>query len=210
MKRLIWIMALIVVAFPLAAFADGIGIDFSNAKSPLTGGTTSLTLTGAPIIGVQDWPGLSPLITGNNLGTMVFSLPATSLTSGSLSNLQNPVNFGSGGTFSITLYGSNGLPNGLVFNGSFDFANVTFTSCIGGNCFYTFSGQITAMGPNGTTAKADFTWQIESIGGIYNGQNGILGSGDTTFGVVPEPGTLGLLGTGLLGIAGVVRRKMSA
>jgi hypothetical protein len=33
-----------------------------------------------------------------------------------------------------------------------------------------------------------------------------LSSGDTTLSV-PEPGTLGLLGTGLVGIAGVMRRK---
>jgi PEP-CTERM motif len=33
-------------------------------------------------------------------------------------------------------------------------------------------------------------------------------SGDTI--VTPEPGTLGLLGTGLVGLAGIVRRKLRA
>jgi len=32
--------------------------------------------------------------------------------------------------------------------------------------------------------------------------------GDTTFGT-PEPGTLGLLGTGLVAIAGMLRRKFT-
>jgi len=209
MKRLIWIVALIVVALPLAAFANsGVVIDFDNAQSSLTGGTNNLTLTGAPIIGVQNWPGLSPLITGNNLGSMAFSLPTTSLTSGGLD--QNHATFGPGGTFSITLNGGQGLPNGLVFNGSFVFANWSLISCTGSNCFYSFTGQISGSWMNKSTATADFTWEIESVGGKYNGQNGILKSGNTTFTVVPEPGTLGLLGTGLLGLAGVLRRKISA
>jgi hypothetical protein len=39
------------------------------------------------------------------------------------------------------------------------------------------------------------------------GRNGTV-SGDTI--VTPEPGTLGLLGTGLVGLAGIVRRKLRA
>jgi hypothetical protein len=39
-----------------------------------------------------------------------------------------------------------------------------------------------------------------------------LGSGDTNIDAptVPEPGTLGLLGTGLIGVAGALRRKMKS
>jgi hypothetical protein len=36
-----------------------------------------------------------------------------------------------------------------------------------------------------------------------------ISSADTSL-AVPEPGTLGLLGTGLVGIAGLLRRKMKA
>ena len=35
-----------------------------------------------------------------------------------------------------------------------------------------------------------------------------LSGGAITFETVPEPGTLGMLGTGLLGLAGVLRRKL--
>jgi hypothetical protein len=45
--------------------------------------------------------------------------------------------------------------------------------------------------------------------GFFNGSTNIS-SGDTNITTVPEPGTLGLLGTGLLGLAGALHRKLKA
>jgi len=43
--------------------------------------------------------------------------------------------------------------------------------------------------------------------GFFNGSV-TLASGDTNIEVVPEPGTLGLVGTGLLGFASMLHRRL--
>src|SRR5271167_5017786 len=45
---------------------------------------------------------------------------------------------------------------------------------------------------------------------IPGSENGNLGTAQSFLGSTPEPGTLALLGTGMIGIAGVLRRRFSA
>jgi hypothetical protein len=62
------------------------------------------------------------------------------------------------------------------------------------------------------SVNLDPTDNLLSVGGLFNGGGStslVLGSNGDAMVPVPERGTLGLLGTGLLGIAGVVRRKLN-
>jgi hypothetical protein len=196
------LLALLVLALPLPAFA-GSSIDFTNSGGTLSGTNSGLTLGESTLIAVN---GLgSGLITGNNLGTLSFSTRA--LSSG---NLQMGATFAAGGTFSITGNGTDGIPNGTLFNGSFT-GPVTWTliTLANGTHNYTLTGSLSGTWYNGTTiGGATVQLTINTGKGFFNGTT-TISSGDTNFTTtVPEPGSLGLLGAGLIGIAAIVRHKV--
>src|ERR1039458_6348452 len=201
MKRIV-LMALLALAVPLAAFAGD--VDFTNHSGTLTGTSAGLTLTGSQLTEVQGLGG-GGLIQGT-CGTLTCSTGA--LTSGSLTTGGT---FAAGGTFVITGNGTGGIPNGVIFSGPFS-GPVTWTEVTSGPngaIYYTLTGAVSGTWYNGATVNGATT-QITFNAG-KNGFTGSvgLGSGDTML-TVPELGTLGLLGTGLVGLAGIVRRKMKA
>ncbi len=203
MKRIV-MLTLLALALPVAAFAGN--VDFTNNGGTLAGTSAGLTLTGSELTEVSGWNG-GGIIQGG-LGSLSFTTGA--LISGSL---MTGGTFAGGGSFVITGNGTAGLPNGIIFNGFFN-GPVTWTEDLNcgpnGSVCYTLSGSITGTWYNGTTVNGA-TVQL-----TFNaGKNGFTGSvplasGDTVITTVPEPGTLGLLGTGLVGLAGVIRRKLSA
>jgi hypothetical protein len=191
MKRILWMTLLLVLALPMAAFADS-NVDLTNVGGTLVGTSAGLTLTDSTLIHMNGTLG--------NLGTVEFATGA--LLSGTL---QGNATFDGGGSFTIV---SN--TNGTLFSGAFD-GPVTWslTTLANGTHNYTLTGAISGSWMGGATVYgATSQLTINTCRGFFNGSTSIA-SGDTNI-VVPEPGSLTLMGTGLLGFAGVLRRKLKA
>jgi hypothetical protein len=199
-------LTVLTLAIPFAAFA-GSSVDFTNSGGTLSGTSAGLSLSGSTLIAVDGLNG-GGLITGNDLGTVSFS--TGDLSTGSL---QMGGTFAAGGAFSITGNGTDGITSGTIFSGSFTGpATWTLITLANGSHNYTLTGSLTGTWSNGTTVNgATVQLTINTGKGFFNGST-TISSGDTNFatGTVPEPGTLGLLGTGLVGVASIVRRKLKS
>jgi hypothetical protein len=167
----------------------------------LTGTSAGLTLTGSTVIAVTGYGNLGT-VTGN-LGTLGFTTGA--LATGSL---QMGGTFAGGGTFTIDGNGTGGLPNGVIFSGSFS-GPVTWTlaTLANGTHNYMLTGVVTGtmggMSVNAVTVQLTINTGL----GYFNGSTTISG-GDTSISTsVPEPSTLALLGAGILGIGTTLRKK---
>jgi hypothetical protein len=200
MVNKVLLLTALVLVLPFAAFA-GSSVDFTNSGGTLSGTNSGLTLTGSTLIAANGLGG--GLITGN-LGTVSFSTGVLSR-----GTLQMGGTFATGGAFSITGNGTGGIPNGVIFNGSFT-GPVTWTlvTLANGTHNYTLTGSLTGTWyAGGTVNGATVQLTINTGHGFFNGQT-TVSSGDTNFTTVPEPGTLSLLGTGLIAVGGIVRRKL--
>jgi hypothetical protein len=211
--RRVLVLALLAVALPMAAWADIItmntgGTVLISAMSGTGGlgtlGVSTITSKGAQL---TQWNS-----TTGHLGSVNYQTGA--LMSGSVSGGGT---FAGGGYFNIigvgawasTLTGEKCGSGCSLFSGSFSSpVTWTLTGSTKNELFFSLTGSVSGMLYDGRDVSGTTTQYINILSkdqlnqGIGHGATGI-----TTLSV-PEPGTLGLLGTGLFGIAGMFRRKL--
>ncbi|HWZ79270.1 MAG TPA: PEP-CTERM sorting domain-containing protein [Candidatus Sulfotelmatobacter sp.] len=197
-------LALLLSCFALTNLATASNtIDFSNSGGTLSGTNAGLTLSGSTLIAVSGLNGLGT-VTGD-LGT--FSLSTGALASGSLTMGGT---FAAGGMLTINGNGTNGIPNGVLFTGTFSAPiSWTLTTLANGTNSYTLTGVLTGM-LGGTSVSAVTVQMTANTGtGFFNG-SALISGGDTSIASVPEPSTLALFATGGMSLIGMMRRKLSA
>jgi PEP-CTERM motif len=142
---------------------------------------------------------------GGGLGFVNFSTGA--LVSGSI---QAGGIFSSSGSSFVVRSTSGQLPCHacILFNGTFT-GDITWTlvSQQGGESVYQLSGTLVGQLWNGRTVTGSTVQNVTTFNQQLRQGVGHLRLGDTNLGT-PEPSSLMLLGTGLIGIGGFVRRKL--
>lgn len=203
MKRML-LLLLWALAIPAASFANS-NLVFGNAGGKIT--LQSNILVGNSFLTSVTGSGLN--VTGS-LGTVTYKTGA--LLSG---NVGSTATFAAGGSFIVKSNGTGGLPSGTIFSGSFS-SPVSWVGTFNpagnngaGNWTYVLTGLVngTLSGiGSGQVVAGTIQFTFDAPNSAPFSKSVRLSYGNTTV-TAPENGTLGLLGTGLVGLAGLIRRK---
>jgi hypothetical protein len=112
------VLSLLLFVFPISLWANNVAFQTRGGQIVSSGST--LSVTSSSVVSLSGFNGAG-LMSGN-LGTVSFS--TGTLLSGSIARGGT---FAAGGSFSLLGNGSNGLPNGVIFNGQFN-GPVTWTA----------------------------------------------------------------------------------
>jgi hypothetical protein len=228
MKRVLLLVALAFLLAPMVALADGVPLlDF--AVAPSAGASISYDGSGGPLVGqdisIVSVQGLNTpvnsgetiYIEGGLLNFMTGALSGTSSTSWTFGGGEDSfisitgwsdISCGSECTNDPPwlLYGGFGDATVLTLGPTFKIAGASFWDYKCWNLLEYFGLQDYAFNP----LAGNFNISFEANGvppGAFESTQVLSGDVVNT---VPEPGTLALLGTGLLSIAGLVRRKLTS
>jgi PEP-CTERM motif-containing protein len=210
MRRVV-VLAILALALPMAAWADGITIinEFGSISITPGGiGSSAISSTQSELVQYGGFMAAK----GQSLGTVNYStgvlLSGSVATGGTFSATGSSFDVIGKGKWASTLTGSACGGGCSLFAGSFvGPITWTMTGQQGAKVFYSLSGDITGTLWNGRMVTGTTTQEIFSSKGQLAAGIGHINMGSTQL-AVPEPGTLGLLGTGLVGIAGMFRRKL--
>ena len=198
MRRVV-VLALLALALPMAAWADDITL--TNLFGSISVKNSGITSVGSQLHSFNSI--VAPA--GHSLGSVSFHTGA--LLTGSIYTGATFAGGASSG-FVVIGKGNYGQPKGTIFTGSFvGPVNWTVVSHVKSTWTFELKGTIQGTLWDGRSATGTTTQTIVTVNGQLVKGIGHIKMGDTNL-TTPEPGTLGLLGTGLVGIAGMFRRKL--
>ncbi len=206
-KRLALTGLLMLLALSGTALADTITMRFSGGTAVAQNNISNDPVNGGTPSNLDNVVSISGLT-----GSVTF-------TTGELASADLVSLFNGGGSISITSDGSGGLPVGTIFQGTFgDSGTWQLVAMVGNTAIFEYNGPLSgvlspgllaALGldPSLTDATGTIRITISFEGGSTEGY---IQSGEIILTATPEPATLALFGSGLLAVAGAVRRRKRA